>query len=109
VIILRTPRQACRVPTTGRVDVERWNDGQLLPSHRRRGGYLTDSVVCTGIESAAWFRLIVEILPMHVPAASSFGLDLNVVGQVGVRISSVVPIHWDPAGPLWRLPGCRLR
>jgi hypothetical protein len=50
----------------------------------------------------AWFRLIVEVLPKHVPAAASFGLDLNVVGQVGVRIFSVVPIHWDQAALLWR-------
>jgi hypothetical protein len=56
-----------------------------------------------------WFRLIVEVLPKHVPAAASFGLDLNVVGHVRVRIFPVVPIHWDQAALLWQLPGCRLR
>jgi hypothetical protein len=57
----------------------------------------------------AWFRLTVEVLPKPVPADASFGFDLNALKPAMVRIFFVVPIHWDPAARLRRLPGCRRR
>jgi hypothetical protein len=56
-----------------------------------------------------WFRLTVEVLPKQVPADASFGFDLNAAEQAAVRIFSAVPIHWDRAALLRRLPGCRSR